>query len=67
MTAAAFDLAARALCRMAQNGDTDVRKALDQEAPWIDAATDYAAEALCRATLDCAGKEIVSADEGQTQ
>ena len=23
MTAAAFDLAARALCRMAQNGDTD--------------------------------------------
>ena len=65
MTAAAFDLAARALCRMAQNGDTDVRKALDQEAPWIDAATDYAAEQLCRATLDCARKEIVSEDEGQ--
>ena len=54
MTAAAFDLAARALCRMAQNGDTDIQKALEQEAPWIDAATDYAAEALCRATLDCA-------------
>ena len=56
MTAAAFDLAARALCRMAQNGDTDVRKALDQEAPWIDAATDYAAEMLVRATLDCAAR-----------
>lgn len=67
MTAAAFDLAARALCRMAQNGDSDIRKALDQEAPWIDAATDYAAEALCRATLDCAGQETGHADEGQTQ
>ena len=53
MTAAAFDLAARALCRMAQNGDTDVRKALDQEAPWIDAATDYAAEQLIQETVKC--------------
>jgi uncharacterized protein YbcC (UPF0753/DUF2309 family) len=56
MTAASFDLAARALCRMAQNGDTDVRKALEQEAPEIDADTDYAAEQLCLATLDCAAR-----------
>ena len=56
MTAAAFDLAARALCRMAINGDTDVRKALEQESPDVDAATDYAAEQLCLATLDCASR-----------
>ena len=56
MTAASFDLAARALCRMAQNGDTDVRKALDQEAPDIDRDTDEQAEWLIRATLDCAAQ-----------